>query len=290
MKEVNYKNIKDEEILSPEDASLCAALKDLKRVAAPADFDFRLLARLRRSAPQQSRARGFSPALRYALPLCLVVLISAFTVFNSFYFNGNEKSAPLAENQFPKVQTEKANIANNTPNDAKEDSREVLSASSNAPQNEARAQRTTTNPALTAAAKPGVRRSPKISSPENASEPQAASRTTAVHDAETFTPPGINPNRAVNSSPNAGNPRPLGAGEVLAQLGIEAVFANDAWRVKTVARNSLAERSGVRTGDAVEAIDGERLTEKPLKRQTIEGKKLTVARGAEKLEIALTNQ
>jgi len=129
----------------------------------------------------------------------------------------------------------------------------------------------------------------KIASDKNKNE-DGGSLTSAFSRTNVIAPPGINPNRTVQTLPNVGDGKSLTVREVLSQLGIEAVFTSENWRVKSVASNSLAERSGVRAGDSVEAIDGEKLSDKPLKSKTIEGKNLTIARGAEKIEITLVNK
>ncbi len=85
------------------------------------------------------------------------------------------------------------------------------------------------------------------------------------------------------------NVKSLTAKDVLLQRGIEAVFENESWKVKSVMQNSPAARSGVRVGDSVEAIDGEKLTNKLVQNKTIEGKKLRITRGTEKIEISVTN-
>jgi predicted metalloprotease with PDZ domain len=71
------------------------------------------------------------------------------------------------------------------------------------------------------------------------------------------------------------------------QLGIETVYTGENWKVLSVQESSPAKRSGVKTGDAVEAIDGEKLTDKPLQSKMFEGKKLTVVRDGQKIEISL---
>ncbi len=73
----------------------------------------------------------------------------------------------------------------------------------------------------------------------------------------------------------------------MSELGIETVSKNGRWEVKTVKQNSVGERSSVKVGDLIEAIDGEKLTSEPIRAKTVEGKKLTIMRGAGKIEIFL---
>jgi membrane-associated protease RseP (regulator of RpoE activity) len=131
---------------------------------------------------------------------------------------------------------------------------------------------------------------PEILSRVNTSEVTGGSRTSASTSTRVITPPGIPINQALRTSPNSVNVKSLTAKDVLLQHGIEAVFENEGWKVKSVMQNSPAARSGIKVGDSIEAIDGEKLTGKPVQNKTIGGKKLSIARGAEKIEISLSNQ
>ncbi len=77
---------------------------------------------------------------------------------------------------------------------------------------------------------------------------------------------------------------------MLSEIGIEIVLEDGKHEVKSVTKNSLAERSGVKVGDVVEAIDGKKISDEPFSGRTIKVKTLTVLRGAKKIEIALSNQ
>ncbi len=121
---MNYRNltenkIKDSEILSAEDEKIRSLLGNLKRVGAPKDFDFRLKARFANAKSKKDYRTQFLPALRYVLPLSLVLLICAAVVFNSVYFADTQNVSPIAENhsQTP-IEGEKQpnNFSSNEPN------------------------------------------------------------------------------------------------------------------------------------------------------------------------------
>ncbi len=293
---MNYKN-SENETLNTDDARIRALLGDLRRIDAPADFDFRLKARISRAKSNDYNAapQMFPQVLRYVLPLGLVILVSAFVVFNGVYFR-SEQSVGIAENHPQTSATESASnksgvkdapqtaeIIPPLPKDA-----ETANGSGAIKIRETN-KRTSANSPLVASS--GGKREARNSSGKNADKNnEGGSRESASTAPKITAPPGINPNQMVQTSPNPEGGKSLTAKEILAQLGIEAVFANESWKVKSVGQNSLAERSGVKTGDAVEAIDGEKLTDKPLKRNTIEGKKLTITRDKQKIEISLGNQ
>lgn len=294
---MNHKNLKNEiedgEILSREDEKVRALLGSLKRVAAPADFDFRLKAKIARARPNDYRPAQFLPVLRYVLPLGLVLFVSALAVLNGVYFTDGKSAQPIAENRF-----ENSSAANTSDTAAKIASNSVESVqiapkepeiltAFNQPKVEDKRKQTAANPPLDVASRINGKTKAKTSLDKNSDENTIYSRTSAFSLANAITPPGINPNKTVQTSPNINGAKPLTVREVLSQLGIEAVYAGENWTVKSVGQNTLAERSGIKTGDAVEAIDGEKLTDKPLKHITVEGKKLTIARGVEKIEIFL---
>lgn len=295
---MNYKNSENEnETLNADDARVRALLGALNRIDAPADFDFRLKARIERAKPNDySRApRTLPQVLRYVLPLGLVILVSAFVVFNGVYFRSAQSVAPIAETRFEKLPT--VNDSQNsgaTPAQAAIENNflpteKTVASVSRSIQTTDKIKQSAANSSAVAA-KLDRKQKPKNSAEKSVDEQAFGSSDKALRNVKIITPSGINLNRAAQIAPNIENGKPLTAKEILFQLGIDAVFKEEIWRVKSVVQNSLAERSGVRAGDAVEAVDGERLTDKPLKNKKVEGKNLTVARGSQKIEILLTNK
>lgn len=291
--------INDGEILSVGDEKIRSLIGNLKRVEAPKDFDFRVKARIAGVQSAQSRPR-FSPAPRYILPLSLIILICAAAVLNSVYFVDTQSVPQIAENNFqapakeenqsgkssPSVQIDIANLSPKLKNNSLKASG---SGSNILPTKAKKIVRSSEIAPQVAALKTG--RKPAASLPgENKIEDAGGSHTSTLKSAQIISPPGINPSQAVKTSPNSDNSESFTAKEILSQLGVEAVFTNESWKVKSVRQNSPAGRSGVQTGDEIEAIGDEKLTDKPLQSKTIEVKKLTVVRGAEKIEIFLSNQ
>ncbi|HXG86070.1 MAG TPA: PDZ domain-containing protein [Pyrinomonadaceae bacterium] len=280
----------DREILSAEDEKIRGFLGNLKRVEAPKDFDFRVKARI----AQHSRAGfqpRFLPVLRYVLPLGLILLFSAAFVFNSVYFSDTVNVPQVAENDSPveikkDAGTSPANRIETTDAAALPEDETTAAAVTDSNIPKKRDEKNVPARFIAVKSVKNTKTSPKKST----SEISGGSRLSAsTAPKQIITPPGINPNQTVQKSPNPANTKSLTAKEVLSQLGVESVFEDESWKVLSVRQNSPAERSGVKTGDAVQAIDGERLTDKPLRNKTIEGKNLTVRRGADKIEISLNN-
>ncbi len=290
---MNYKNltenkIENGEILSAEDEKIRSLLGSLKRVGAPKDFDFRLKARFANAQPNSYQPQ-FLSVLRYVLPLGLVVLISAVVIFNSIYFADTQDRSMVAETRMPasikeaNLPDKPASIEQINPADFTQPSVDVESASRN------KISTKMPNAAARTLTKSVKKPKPEILSRVNTSEVTGGSRTSASTSTRVITPPGITVNQSIKTPPNSMNVKSLTAKDVLLQRGIEAVFENESWKVKSVMQNSPAARSGVRVGDSVEAIDGEKLTNKLVQNKTIEGKKLRITRGTEKIEISVTN-
>ncbi len=291
MTEMNHKiltNKADEpETLSAEDEKIRVLLADLKRVEASKDFDFLVKARIA-AEPSAFRPR-FLPVLRYILPLGLFLLLSAGLVFNSLYFPNRINAPQIAENDSPAEVKRKAeapaSVRAETPSAPSKD--ETIAAAISANSNIRRKTVEKFTPSRTPVKSVENTKAPSKQNDSEISGGSLLSASTAPK--QIFTPPGINPNRTVPNSLNPADAKPLTAKEVLSQLGVETVFENDGWKVLSVRQNSPAQRSGVKTGDAVQSIDGEKLTEKPMRNKIVEGKNLTVRRGANRIEISINN-
>lgn len=312
---MNYKNLENkiaDEVLSDDERKISVLLGGLKRIDAPKDFDFRVKARVAAQAAPNFRHPQFMPVLRYALPLVLMLFVAA-AVFKNFYFGNVEDAPQIAENQSQtsvaeNIQTNQASapvaaappqkpeiVSAPSPNETRDSAAKVVenvSTRGGAAGEKIKNIRAPSDTDSSVVAVKSVKKPTLAILPKeiDAAEAVGGSRTSASKSSAVIAPPGINPNQTVKILPNAENLKSLTVAEVLSQLGIDAFFTNANWTVKSVRLNSLAERSGVRANDIVEAIDGERLTDKPLKNKFVEGKKLSVARGAEKIEITLNGQ
>jgi len=266
------------EILSLEDEKIRNMIGDLKRVNAPKDFDFRLKARIANATSTDFQPR-FLPVLRYILPLSTILVIFAFVVLNGLYFPDNQAVSQVAET-VPPTQVEQKSppimpfvderVVAKDENLVVEDLPIKKDIKSLADKPQFIVVKSPT-------AKPKKNLSEKIDNSGGSRD--SASTVPPIN----YTPKGTNLNPIVENPPNTKTLKPLNAQEILSQLGIEAIFTDAGWKVKSVKQEGL----GVKVGDVIEAIDGEKLTNKPLSAKTVEVKKLTIMRGAEKIEISL---
>lgn len=289
---MNYKNLQTDadepENFSADDAEIRELLGGLKRVEAPNDFDFRVRARIAKSSSRDFQPR-FLPVLRYVLPLGVVLMVSAGFVFNSVYSGDSANNPIVAVKNTPSTLNQNQTIQANPPEDN--------SALSSPPASEnfvaAAApikNRTTavSNVAQQADGKKSVAKTDVKISPENSAPDGGGTRYSALTPPKrVITPPGISLDKTVGDPTSFVKPKSLTAREILLQIGIEAIYENEKWKVLSVQENSPAKRSDIKNGDSVTAIDGEKLTDKPLSTKIIEGKKLTVERGTQRIEIRL---
>jgi hypothetical protein len=268
-----------------------------KPVDAPNNFDFRVKARIASAKPSDFRQPLF-PILRYVMGLSIVGLILAFVVFNGFYSFDNKTVPAIAENNFqPPAQIEspptfaspsgQVAVASVPP----DFENEKINAGSAKQKNEQPKNKKQSRSLESGASLIAVK-STRNSQDRNRKDDDknfVGSRDIALSAAlPPITPKGIpsSPQEIKNPS-NFESANSITVEQILLQLGIEAASENGKRKVIKINQDSVAQRSGVKVGDLVEAIDGEKLTSKPIRAKIVEGRKLTVVRGTEKVEIPL---
>ncbi|MGC2238311.1 MAG: hypothetical protein WA584_19310 [Pyrinomonadaceae bacterium] len=271
--------LEENEILSGDEEKICEMLGSLQCVDAPKDFDFQLKARITGAAPQDFRAAPrLFPILRFAAPLGLAIIVLAVVVINGLYSFDNN-SVPTVAGNYVRQSPEKVN----SPAVSQPD---TVAMTETTPQ----AANTEIFPAIAVnSAKPEKRMFSRDSElAGNTKKPKNS-------DAQTKN----NGGSLVQSSGNPGVLLPNGFSpnnsysvkEILSINGIEADFSNKKWKVRAVVQNSIAERSGVKVNDVIEAINDRKLSAETINSEgRLNVNKLTVARGREKIEINLKNE
>jgi membrane-associated protease RseP (regulator of RpoE activity) len=269
-----------------------------KPVDAPKDFDFRVKARIADAKPDDFRQPLF-PILRYVMGLSIVGLILAFVVFNGVYSFDNKTVPAIAENNFqPPVQRENpptldspseqlavTSVPQSFENENKKSIVEITERKTEQPESK-KQPRTSKNETLFVAF--NDKRNLQERNRKDVDKNFVGSRVLSVKPAQIMTPEGFSNSPQTNQNPsNFNNVSLITAEQILSQLGIEITLEKGNRKVRKITQNSVAERSNVKVGDVIEAIDGEKLTSEPIRAKIIEGKKLTVVRGTEKVDISL---
>jgi hypothetical protein len=267
-----------------------------KPVDVPNDFDFRVKARIASAKPGDFRQPLF-PVLRYVMGLSIVGLILAFVILNGVYSFDNKTVPAIAENNFqPPAQKENQPTfaspseqvaVTSVPPDFENEKSIVEVVKQKNEQTESRKQSKTSENGASFV----VVKSTSNSQGRNKKDDDknfVGSQDKALRPIRVFTPKGIPNASQTNRNPsNFESANPITVEQILSQLGIESVLENGNRKVRKVTQNSVAHRSDVKVGDLIDALDGEKLTSEPIRAKIIEGKKLTVVRGTEKIEIPL---
>jgi len=303
--------MKKEELenLSESDEKVRRMLASLKQVEAPKDFEFRLKARIAKTNP-----KAFQPAatnkrrFAYALPAFASIVVSAFVVLNGNFF-GDANQPPVsslpeaiatqstfvpAQNspaeEIASSETGSANTGNGggRKETTERNSSTVLTA---ATATNSRIERDRNEESPLTADVANIPEKPK-SDPrrESKKENESFSKDIAGRNApKVFRPKGLNPDARVEAPKDFNSEKSFSVQELLSPLGVEVVAAeNGKWKVKNVSANSAAERSGIKTDDVIETLDGKKLSGATrLRGKKIEVKKLGVKRGDAQVDINL---
>lgn len=267
-------------------------IETLPTVDAPKDFDFRLKARIANAKPENFQPR-FSPAFRYALPSGLAVFVLAFVAFYNVSFTGNTIGPQMADNFTPpQIEKESAPInfpieetgAASFPKTAASGDSNTNFSNQTEPPTEVKSSR---NGRQFVAVK-SEKALPIVKRKDSAKTDFGASRDSASTSARVIVPKAPNSEKTLKTgSPNLENENLQTAEQILSRLDMEIVSENGNRKVKSMKQNGVAERSGVKVGDVVEAIDGKKLADKTTRGKPNEAKKITVLRDAAKIEISL---
>lgn len=270
-------------------------LGGLPRIEAPKDFDFQLKARIARGRPADGPTSPLFPALRYVLPLSAVLILISIIALSGLYFVGERKvpepesvesknpvPAPT-ETLAPKDETPSPNeVAEGKP--APENPEvEPLVPKKEAPEkpfNDETARKRKND----GGSRDVISAPPKIISvPDDG----RGSNVFSSSDGRTIGPKGTDSNRPI---PEQEVKTTTGVAEMLDFSGIKAAPENDRMTVRSVRKNSIAERSGVRVGDVIEAINGDPVTGEPLSGRSVTVKTLTILRKGQRKEITFQSQ
>ena len=269
--------INTHEALDAESVRIAALLNELPRVEAPGNFEFGVKARI--AAGEPSRV-SLIPFLKVAAPLVLLLAVGAFAFF-SWYPATNQT---VADNPAPirTEQTVQAPVVAQAGPDVRPGGPRVDEPLATGQQGFVTGEREEI-----VVRTPGVRRQRNVGSPNTA--PAGGFRDTGLASANTINPPEFSRQSNSNRIPDFRTNSEISVTEVLSQIGINAAFSDGGWKVKSTVDGSAAARSGVRSGDIVDAIDNRSLTENTSFSGNVAGKTLRVRRDGKQLTVNIQN-
>ena len=264
------------ESLDAESRKVAELLSGLTRVEAPSNFEFGVRARIAEGAPS-GRSILF-PALKLLAPLSLVLLVAVIVVFyptspNVDTVKVDDPSSITAPSEAPSTAV-RSEVSNNS---------ERVSGP-HAPE----------SPGEPHEIKPTVARHdsntgrrPRTGGVDNPSG--GASRVDALKPANTINPPEFRATNRSTQNSNSGSQTDIPVREVLGIIGVSADPGDDGWKVTSTVDGSIARKSGIQSGDVIEAIDGRAVTSSTTFKGAFGGKTIRVRRDGKSLDVKLTN-
>ncbi len=246
-------NEKDNLTVKDEAGQIGRLLKTLDRIEAPTDFNARVMARIA-NRKTDSATGAFELFARIAVPVAAVVAIG-FVVWFAGVQAPADLNVAVAVPETQPTSLPKIDVPEPTPQAI--DDQQVADASP----------------------KP----KPQPSRTEPTPDVRPPSRDFAVTEGTSKTP---QPNSNTRT-PEFSTSVVMSIDDVLSNLGVETDSAGDKLIVRSIRANSVAERSGVRPGDRIEAIDDKRISRSTRFDSKVEGKTLTVLRNGSRVVVTL---
>jgi hypothetical protein len=271
------------ESLSADEQKVREMCISLKKINAPKDFDFKLKARIANHQPGDFQPR-FGFAFRYALPALAMIFVLGFLAYNSGIFSSSNKNPVVAQSS---PETKDQSAPQNT----------VVSTFSPPEKKEPTNENSAILPSIQQTSKPSekqqvaendLQKSKKVLV-NGKKDSFTGSKVSALKEDKTIQQ-NINSNTTPQKPQNIVKVTPMPVKEILGQFGIDAVFEDGKWIVKSVVQNGVGESSGIKEKDIVEAIDNQTVSNQPISAKTLNVKNITVSRGGKKLEIKLRNK
>jgi C-terminal processing protease CtpA/Prc len=246
----------NDENISPDERRISELIGLLRHVDAPADFTAGVRSRI---ADKGARRRTFTWTPVLAGSVALVVL--AFAVYLG------------VRTMRPGTTPDNVAAANEAPSPA------ASNVAAPAPQQIAPA--ATQGPAVVASSLPAAN-TPAKRTDKNL----GGSVDEALSEGKKFFPRGVDPrNSNVTDARGVGANSQIPVTRIFGGLGIDAAWNGSGWQVNSVTEGSLPERSGLRTGDVIESIDGKPLGERTVVNGTFSARTLHVRRDGKAVDI-----
>ncbi|MBK8464840.1 MAG: hypothetical protein IPL32_03335 [Chloracidobacterium sp.] len=253
----------DHKIMEIENDPVRRLLGSMKRVEAPGDFDFHVKARIANGSPVDKSASLLPTWVRYAVPLVLLLFVGGYFGFRAINSPNVATSQPIAavpvSNIEPPAQATTqvveppANMILATQRDEK------------LPESNTRS---------------------KITLPEKLIASTGSAKKNSGDGSFEVT-------RRISQPIDIRKPkdvvilRSISTKELLMQLGVDAAYSDSSWKVGDVKQNSKAQRSGLKIGDVVEAVNNQILTEKNSFGSPFSSKSIRVRRDGKSVQIEL---
>lgn len=269
------------ENLTLEDKEFRRVLGNLEKIDVPNDFGFSVRAKI--ANKKEFKKSFLGSFLKIATPISFVLLVGIFIFSN--YSKQNVQNITTSET------TQEINIANNNKQISKEEPEKLIAIlnNNNTPKNTESKSINIVNNELPRNSKQQV----EVKKVNNLhinkiKKDEILSSVSAVTEAKrVIVPKGLNQNNKIEKTESNVAPASFEIEKILGELGIETVEANNKLTVKSIKKNTVAERSGLKSGDIVESLDNQKITPKQTSGKVSNGNILTVVRDGKTIELKL---
>lgn len=264
MTEKDFDNINE----TPEDQTLGKLLRDLERVDAPNDFDFRVKARIADADRRQINGRTGWPLPVYVVSLAVLAIVGSVFVIREFY-PGAVSPVPQVAEKAPSI-----NLSPAQPNSS------VVQPPANG--KDLAAGNPGSNTAMTPPANVDKTRS-------NVDKlPPGGSRDSSLGNTQPILPRGFDLNANRRVSPGGMNPSPpITIKDLTGYLGMDVQFEGQSLKVTSVTKGGVAQKSGVKEGDILKAVDNTQVGPATTFGNRLDAKSLTVIRDGQQIELKI---
>ncbi|HKP70757.1 MAG TPA: hypothetical protein VJV05_15825 [Pyrinomonadaceae bacterium] len=259
--------------IAPLDADsqrIAELLGGLKRVEAPSNFEFGVRARIASGTPRQSGS--MFPIFKVAAPLALVLVVGMAVLLYGGFLTGDQRIAVVE----PPIQgpVEKPNVVQN--------------AEAPAPTVRYFGPQIEEPPVVEPETNPRARNNPSKEIRDRTTENRQ--RLPAQRDA--MAPGAGSVDRTVGEAPVISAPGTGGKisqAEAFEMIGMTGDLSANGWTVRSAKDGTLASRSGIRSGDVVESIDGLSVSGKSTFTSPFTPKTIRIRRDGKVIDLKLTN-
>jgi hypothetical protein len=266
------RDLESETLADGNERKVAEMLGSLKRVEAPANFEFGMRAKIAAGAPK-TRA-SLIPFVKLAAPLALVLIVGAVVLFY-----GSLPSTTDAPPVVEKQAVEKPQAVERTlPPVITEPQPAERASGPNATESEPRREADNSRSLDSQVAR-------RRSSDTGKRDRRGGSVDIPLHRGGS-TDFGITQSNTISIN---GTDKNIPVKEVFNMMGINADFVNKGWKVRSTSEGSIAQKAGLQGGDIIELIDGLAVSEKTAFKGGFNGKTFSVRRDGKPVEIKLTN-
>ena len=261
-----------------ENRQLNESLKAMSAREVPSNFNQEVRSRI----AVGSSAKDWGPWIGVAVPAAAVCLIAAFVLLNPGLYTDTSGTQTIAKDQSETVEVKQpVDQAPFETGDLFVEKEDEDSGNESDKERPSEPEDSTDFPSKEIATTEKAERTAVSPKPEE----EIFSKDLTATEPEVSLPPGLEGNEINKRNAQARTFKPA---DILQPLGIGSSRVAAGMKVTSVAKNSLAEKAGIKVGDVVIALDGKSIR-KTLTAASIRGNTVTVIRNGKRMKISVRN-